>query len=58
VYDHAHNLIGARNHAPFMLSPRFGPNGEIFTLGFRRGGYCLRCTTNAIMKLKVALPGA
>lgn len=52
VFDHAHNLIGAWHHAPFNRSPEFGPNGAVFALG---GGQCFRCTTNAILKLKVTL---
>jgi sugar lactone lactonase YvrE len=55
VFDHAHNLIGAWYDAPFSRSPRFGPKGEVFAVGFQRGGYCGGCTPNAIMKLKVAL---
>jgi hypothetical protein len=46
VYDRSHRLIGAWYRSPFALPPRFGPNGEVFTLG--AGG--------SILKLKVALP--
>jgi hypothetical protein len=53
-----HNLIGGWRHAPFERSPRFGPNGEVFAVGFLRGGNCFRCTTSAILKLKVTPPGA
>jgi hypothetical protein len=52
VFDHAHNLIGAWRHAPFERSPGFGPNGEVFALGSKD---CFRCTTDAILKLKVTL---
>jgi hypothetical protein len=55
VFDRAHNLIGAWHHAPFALSPRFGPSGGVFALGFRQGGYCFRCTANMIFGLRVAL---
>jgi hypothetical protein len=48
VYDRAHRLVGAWYDSPFVLSPRFGPHGEIFTLG----------DDGSILKLKVVLPGA
>jgi DNA-binding beta-propeller fold protein YncE len=48
VYDRAHHLVGAWYDSPFVLSPRFGPHGEVFTLG----------DNGSILKLKVALPGA
>jgi NHL repeat len=47
VFDRSHRLIGAWYGSPFLLSPRFGPNGEVFTLG----------SDGDILKLKVALPG-
>jgi hypothetical protein len=52
VFDHAHKLIGAWHHAPFLRSPTFGPDGEVFALG---GPDCIRCTTNALLRLKVTL---
>jgi tripartite motif-containing protein 71 len=48
VFDRSHRLIGAWYGSPFLLSPRFGPNGEVFTLG----------PEGDILKLKVALPNA
>jgi sugar lactone lactonase YvrE len=48
VFDNAHHLVGAWYDSPFVVSPRFGPHGEIFTLG----------GDGSILKLKVALPGA
>jgi DNA-binding beta-propeller fold protein YncE len=48
VFDRAHRLVGAWYNSPFVLSPRFGPHGEIFTLG----------DDGSILKLNVALPGA
>jgi DNA-binding beta-propeller fold protein YncE len=48
VYDRAHHLVGAWYDSPFVLSPRFGPRGEIFTLA----------DDGSILELKVALPGA
>lgn len=48
VYDRTHRLVGAWYGSPFLLSPRFGPNGEMFTLGH----------DGSILELKVALPGA
>jgi DNA-binding beta-propeller fold protein YncE len=48
VFDRSHRLIGAWYGSPFLLSPRFGPNGEVFTLGL----------DGEILKLKVALPDA
>jgi DNA-binding beta-propeller fold protein YncE len=48
VYDRAHRLAGAWYDSPFVVSPRFGPHGEIFTLG----------GDGSILKLKVALPAA
>ena len=48
VYDRAHRLVGAWYDSPFVVSPRFGPHGEIFTLG----------EDGSILELKVALPGA
>jgi hypothetical protein len=52
VFDHTHKLIGAWRHAPFLRSPGFGPDGEVFALA---GPDCIRCTTNAILRLKVTL---
>jgi sugar lactone lactonase YvrE len=59
VFDRSHNLIAAWQHAPFPArSPRFGPRGEVFALGYQRGVVCNGCAPNVILKLKVALPGA
>jgi NHL repeat len=33
VFDRTHNLVGTWYPSPFGWAPRFGPNGEIFTLG-------------------------
>jgi DNA-binding beta-propeller fold protein YncE len=55
VFDRTHTFIGAWHHAPFERSPRFGPNGEAFAVGFLRGGACEVCASNVIFKLKVAL---
>ena len=48
VYDRAHRLVGAWYDSPFVVSPRFGPHGEVFTLA----------DDGSILELKVALPGA
>jgi DNA-binding beta-propeller fold protein YncE len=48
VYDRTHRLVGAWYASPFLLSPRFGPNGEVLTLGY----------DGSILELKVALPDA
>jgi DNA-binding beta-propeller fold protein YncE len=48
VFDRSHRLIGAWYGGPFLLSPRFGPSGEVFTLGL----------DGEILKLGVALPDA
>jgi hypothetical protein len=48
VFDRTHRLIGAWYDSPFVVSPRFGPNGEIFTLA----------DDGSILKLKVTLPSA
>lgn len=48
VYNRTHHLVGAWYGSPFLLSPRFGPNGEVFTLGH----------DGSILELKVAVPGA
>jgi DNA-binding beta-propeller fold protein YncE len=48
VFDRAHKLIAAWYDNPFMLqtSPRFGPDGEVFTLG----------ADGSVLQLKVVLP--
>lgn len=48
VFDRSHRLVGEWDHSGFGWSPRFGPNGEIFTLG----------EDGSILELKVALPRA
>jgi len=48
VFDPHRALVGAWNGSPFSESPRFGPNGVIYALGF----------DGSILRLKVALPGA
>jgi tripartite motif-containing protein 71 len=48
VFDRTHHLIGAWWPSPFGFSPRFGPQGEVFTLG----------EDGSILKLKVALGDA
>jgi hypothetical protein len=48
VFDRSHRLIGAWYGSPFLLSPRFGPSGEVFTLAL----------DGEILKLKVVLPDA
>jgi DNA-binding beta-propeller fold protein YncE len=48
VFDRTHRLIGAWYRSPFVLSPRFGAGGEIFTLG----------DDQSILKLKVTIPVA
>jgi len=48
VYDRAHHLVGAWPESHFAMAPRFGPNGEIFTVA----------DDGSILKLKVSLPDA
>jgi sugar lactone lactonase YvrE len=48
VFDRTHHLVGEWDDSGFGYSPRFGPNGEVFTLG----------EDGSILRLKVALPGA
>jgi DNA-binding beta-propeller fold protein YncE len=48
VFDRNHRLVGEWDHSGFGWSPRFGPNGEIFTLG----------EDGSILRLKVDLPDA
>jgi hypothetical protein len=48
VFDRTHRLVGAWYGGPFALSPRFGPNGEVFTPG----------VDGTVLRLKVALPNA
>jgi hypothetical protein len=46
LLDASHQLVGAWHGSPFALSPRFGPNGEVYALS--HGG--------EILKLSITLP--
>jgi sugar lactone lactonase YvrE len=46
VFDRTRTLVGAWDGSPFSESPRLGPNGEIFALGF----------DGSILRLEVVLP--
>jgi hypothetical protein len=48
VFDASHRLVGAWYTSQLQLSPRFGPRGEIFTLG----------SDGSILKLHLTLSGA
>jgi NHL repeat len=48
VYDRSHDLIGEWDDTGFGWSPRFGPNGEVFTIG----------EDGSILQLHVELPHA
>jgi DNA-binding beta-propeller fold protein YncE len=47
VFDSTHRLIGAWLGSPFAMSPRFGPNGEIFVLSY----------DGSILRLTMSTPG-
>src|SRR6266568_130576 len=47
VFDRTHHLVGAWWPSPLGWAPRFGPNGEIFTLG----------EDGSVLRLRIALPG-
>jgi DNA-binding beta-propeller fold protein YncE len=46
VFDRTHHLVAAWWPSPFGWSPRFGPHGEIFTLG----------EDGSVLRLRIALP--
>ena len=46
VFDRTHNLVGTWYPSPFGWAPRFGPNGEIFTLG----------DDGSILRLRLTIP--
>jgi sugar lactone lactonase YvrE len=48
VFDRNHDLVGEWDQSGFGYAPRFGPHGEIFTLG----------EDGSILQLKVSLPDA
>jgi DNA-binding beta-propeller fold protein YncE len=47
VFDRTHQLVGAWWPSPLGWAPRFGPNGEIFTLG----------EDGSVLRLRIALSG-
>jgi hypothetical protein len=46
VFDRTHHLVAAWWPSPFGWAPRFGPNGEIFTLG----------EDGSVLRLRITLP--
>jgi len=46
VFDRTHHLVAAWWPSPFGWSPRFGPRGEVFTLG----------EDGSVLRLRIALP--
>ena len=48
VFDRNNELVGAWYGGPIGRVPRFGPNGEVFSIG----------ADGSILRLEVDLPGA